>query len=412
MEVSMPKLCDDSSLELGTGEESEQIPIKIDEVERMKMLNRIMNRSAHDYNNLLSPIRSYPELIRLNYRDQDKVFKYLHAIETAAEKIAELNRDLLILSRKGRFDHRNLQIDKIITKAIREISWPETIPVKRYLEKDLLPVYGGQVEIERLFIHLFNIARDAMGHCGVLTIKTENYYLDHSVRRYTVLEEGEYVKITVSDTAFRNRQEILNAIGHMSTLAKGGQEEHQSCIALQVIESVVRDHGGFMDVEICEGKGTSFFIYLPIAREPIPEKCQAHRSKKRENILVIDNDPVQLNLLRCVLTSLGYHVVTVLSGGEAIQVCSQSSTSEHQFDIMIVDMITEGGIDDVNLYKRIKEICPDQKSILFSGFQPAEKIEKLRMLGAGPYLKKPIDLSLLSRTIREQLDGAATATLH
>lgn len=391
-------------------EEPRKVLIRVDEVQHMEMLNRVMDQSAHDFNNMLAPLRSYPDLIRLNYQDRDKVFRYLHTMEAAAEKIAERNRDLLILGRNGRYKRSLIGVNALLEGVLQEKPVPGTLAVHQDLFRDLLPVHGGEEELERLFMHLVRNARQTMNDCGVLTIRTENYYLDQSARKYRAVEEGEYVKITVGDTGPGIQEEILHRISGSSAAA--GNNGSASGLGLKVVYSVVRGHRGYLDVEICRGKGTSFFIYLPIAREAALEDLARNPAKNKERILVIDDDSRQLDLLRRVLSGLGYRVAAAQNGRDAVAIYKRSPSGDQGFDLVVMDMLLRDGLDEVETYRAISGIRPDQKWILLSGFTPLEKIAQLQRLGAGPYLKKPVDLSLLSRVIRTELDSAAKWSLH
>ncbi len=393
-------------------EKTRKVLIRVDEVQHMEMLNRVMDQSAHDFNNMLAPLRSYPDLIRLNYQDKDKVFRYLHTMETAAEKIAERNRDLLILGRNGRYKRTLIGINAAIEGVLQEKPFPETLAVHKDLFPDLLPVHGGQEELERLILHLVKNARETMNDRGVLTIRTENYYLDQSARKYRTVEEGEYVKITVGDTGPGIQEDILHRMNESSAAAGNGNGGNASGLGLKVVYSVVTGHRGCIDVEIRPGKGTSFFIYLPITREATLGNLSRTPAKNGEKILVIDDDPRQLDLLRRVLSSLGYRVAAAQNGRDAVTVYQRSQSGDQRFDLVVMDMLLRDGLDEVATYRTISEICPDQKWILLSGFTPLEKIEELQRLGAGPYLKKPVDLSLLSHVIRAELDSAARWILH
>jgi len=117
---------------------------KADELEHMEMLNQVLDQTAHDFNNLLAPLKSYPEMIRLNYRDKNKVFKYLEAIETATAKMAERNRDLLILGRQGRYRRGKLDVNGLMENILNQQTLPRTASVIRRMSADLLRFMAAQ----------------------------------------------------------------------------------------------------------------------------------------------------------------------------------------------------------------------------------------------------------------------------
>lgn len=392
--------------------ESRAVLIRADEVRHMEMLNRVMDQSAHDFNNMLAPLRAYPDLIRLNYRDKDRVFRYLQSMERAAERIAERNQDLLILGRDGRYTSCPVGINGVLERVLQEKPVPETLVVLKELSPDLMPVHGGLEELERLFMHLVRNAREAMNYRGTLTVRTENYYLDHSARKYGTVEEGEYVKVTLGDTGPGIPEAVLSRMGGRDAAAVNGNGRTGSGLGLKVVHSVLRGHRGFMDVEIRKGEGTAFFVYLPAAREAAFESFSPTPATKEEKILVIDDDPRQLELLRRVLSGLGYEVAVAGSGPDAVSVYRRTHSGAGRFDLVVMDMLLRNGLDEVATYKTIRGIHPDQKWILLSGFTPCDRIEELQRLGAGPHLKKPVDLCLLSHVIRAELDSAPRWVVH
>lgn len=383
---------------------------KADELEHMEMLNQVLDQTAHDFNNLLAPLKSYPEMIRLNYRDKNKVFKYLEAIETATAKMAERNRDLLILGRQGRYRRGKLDVNGLMENILNQQTLPRTASVIRRMSADLLPVYGGPEEIERLFAHLLKNAREASADGGVLTVRTENYYLDYSAGRYRGIAEGEYVKVTVGSTGFGMGGDTLCRVyGSADGGAKG---VNALPLGMKVVYAVLKNHQGCMDVEILRDKGTFFYVYLPILREAIVEKTRPAGSKRNERILVVDDDQSQLNLIRNTLSVFGYQVVAVQNGDEALAACRPSRPGVENFDLLVMDLVLHGGGDGVAAYRRIKDLCPRQKSVLLSGFAPEEKVAELRKEGMGPHLRKPLDFPLLLQVVRQELDSPARAALH
>ncbi len=374
----------------------------------LEMLSQIVNQSSHDFNNMLAPLTTYPELIRMHYHDRDRVMRYLQAIETAAMKIADRNRDLLMLGRRRKSGWRAVDVNAVIARIFQESRCPDTLVLDRRLTPDLFPIDGRPEEIERLIVHLLKNARAAMGDRGVVTVKTENYYLDHSVRKYRVASGGEFIKITVSDTGPGIGGEILGRIWDPAAFP----DDPGNCLGLKVACSVVKDHRGYLDAETREGKGTSFFIYLPIARKDGGEGLADCRRGKGERILLIDDDPDQLELYRRILSDLGYHVRIAQSAGEAIAACPRLSFADPCFDLLVMDVVRKNGTDGLHEYRAVRDVFPDQKSILLSGFAPADQIKELQRLGAGPHLRKPVQAARLSQAVRETLDSASGETLH
>ncbi len=393
-----------------TDRDSEKAVTEVGGLEHMEMLNRVLDQAAHDFNNLLSPLKNYPEMIRLNYRDKNKVFKYLEGIETATAKMAEMNRDILILGRRGRYKRDKLDVNGLIENVLNQQALPGTVSVRRSMSAELMPVYGGAEELKRLFAHLLKSAREVLTDGDVLTIRTENYYLDHSAGRYRGVAGGEYVKVTVGGgSTGMNEGALCRAYGSADGGARG---MNALPLGMKVVHTVLKNHQGYMDVEVLGDKETFFYVYLPILREAVAEKTRPAGSKRKERILVVDDDPGQLNLIQDILSFFGYQVVAVQNGDEALAACRPSRPGVENFDLLVMDLVLHGGGDGVAVYRRIKDVCPKQKSVLLSGFAPEGKVEELRKMGVGPHLRKPLNIPLLLQVVRQELDTPARAALH
>jgi len=399
----------EESSEMLLRNESDKCSTDVDKTEWMEMMSQIIDDSAHDCNNLLAMLRSYPELIRLNYHNEVKVLKYLNAIESAADKMADRNRDLIILGKRGRYNRYRLQMNDIIESVIRRTTLSPIFQIRRNFAQDLLPVQGGREELERLCMHLLNCTGDTKAKCGVITIKTENYYLDHSVQRYRVRQQGEYVKLTIRTT---NIDYKPASAGATKTTWENFNTENISFLGKQLIQQVVNEHGGWIDWLDDLGEENEMYVYLPTARECISGKAADSSTASERRILVIDDDPNQLLLLKNSLSNGEYQIDAVENGKEAINSCKKSQNDNRQFDLLLMDIVQDSGVDQIETYKTIRNIFPNQKTILFSGFIPQESVRKLQELGAGPYIQKPINLKVLSQTIGEMLEINSEPTMH
>jgi CheY-like chemotaxis protein len=174
-------------------------------------------------------------------------------------------------------------------------------------------------------------------------------------------------------------------------------------LGLAVVWGTVKDHDGYIDVESEEKKGTAFTLYFPVTREGLTKTEQAVPQStymgRGEHILVVDDVEGQRHLALAMLGGLGYKVDTVASGEEAIEFVKKQPV-----DLLILDMIMDPGIDGLETYRRILEICKDQKTIIVSGFAMTERVRKTQSLGAGSYLKKPYLLEKIGIAIRRELD--------
>lgn len=175
--------------------------------------------------------------------------------------------------------------------------------------------------------------------------------------------------------------------------------EPGSGLGLTVVQSIVDDHGGYIDLRSEAGTGTTFTIYLPISREGLTSEEPPVATGGSEAVLVVDDDEIQRFVTKQLLEALGYEVTTVASGEAAIEYLR-----ERPADLLILDMIMPGGIDGAETYRRVLEIRPAQPAIIVSGFVESDRVHEAQALGAGAYVRKPLTLEGLAQAVRHELE--------
>jgi CheY-like chemotaxis protein len=169
----------------------------------------------------------------------------------------------------------------------------------------------------------------------------------------------------------------------------------------------VRDHHGYIDLDTTVGKGSTFFVFLPVFRNPTPKINGLNLPHGSEAILVVDDDELQVNVLVSLLQALGYRVMGVQSGEECIHLVKDEG---YRFDLIILDMILADGLDGLGTYEILRKLVPQQKVVLISGFSKAARnVAKAQELGAGIYLRKPLTIERVAKTVREALDSSLQA---
>jgi hypothetical protein len=180
--------------------------------------------------------------------------------------MADINQQLLTLGRRAHFKIEFLNLGEIIKEVIAQIQpTPETLIIDVNINADLMKIKGGASQIHRLFLNLINNAREAMQDKGYLSIRAENHYSDDLIDKRNQIMNGEYIKLTVSDTGTGIPPGIIDRIFEPFFSAKSVDERKGSGLGLSIVHAVVEDHNGHIDVESAVGKGTSFFIYFPMA---------------------------------------------------------------------------------------------------------------------------------------------------
>jgi len=379
--------------------ERKEAEMQLSRARRLEAAGQLAGQIAHDFNNLLGPVLAYPELIRMQIEPDSPVARMLSDIEDAATQMAEINQQLLTLSRRGHYNIEAVDMNALTERTLRTLEIPESITVDCRLGSDLLPARGGRAQLARVIANLIQNAHEAMGNDGTLTLKTELVYLDTDVQRYELIPAGEYVLWSVGDSGGGIDPGITNKIFDPFFTTKSSDKRRGSGLGLAVVHSVVHDHDGYIDVESTPNVGTTFRLYLPVERtlDVAADDPDEIPHGHNEHILVADDDPLQRRLAHTALERLGYTVTLATCGEEAVDLAARQS-----FDLLILDMIMDG-IDGAETYARICRTHPQQKAIVLSGYASGDRVEDAINLGVRQFLPKPVRLPALANAIHAAL---------
>lgn len=369
--------------------------------QRLEVAGRIAGQVAHDFNNLLGPLMAYPELIKKTLADDHPALNYINKIETASEYIAEINQQLLTLSRRGHYNQTPMDINEVVNNVINQIQ-----PVSPKVELNIKlvenpkPVKGGAAQINRILLNLVSNAVEAVNGDGTISVTTENYFKANLSGKNHKVPKGDYVKITISDTGQGIPSDVLPKIFDPFFTTKLSDKKRGSGLGLTVVHSIMEDHGGFIDYTSEINIGTTFFLYFPITQERLKSSTEQRVVGGNESILVVDDDEMQREVTTKLLDNLGYGVMAVDCGEKALEIMKSQT-----FDLILLDMIMPGHINGAETYKMAIDINPNQKAIIVSGYAENEQVQQALDLGAGAFIKKPLTLKSLALAVRSELDG-------
>ncbi len=376
--------------------------------QKMEAIGTLAGGVAHDLNNVLSGLISYPELILMDLPANSPLKSSLLAIKKSGERAANIVQDMLTLARRGVAVSEVVDLNDIIRDYLQSPEYErlrQTHPdltLESSLEPDLLSIAGSPVHLSKTVMNLVSNAAEALIDGGTVTISSENRYIDKPISGYDDIEEGDYVTLTVSDTgigiAAKDIESIFEPFYTKKAMGRSG-----TGLGMAVVWGTVKDHKGYIDVQSTEGQGTRFFIYLPACRQPSPRKesrpsIEDYRGRA-EFLLIVDDIKEQRDIASGILTKLGYRVESVSSGEEAVDYLKTRTA-----DLLILDMIMDPGIDGLEAYRRILEIHPAQKAIIASGYSESERVKEAQRLGAGAYVKKPYLMEKMAVAVRKELD--------
>ena len=380
--------------------EQKRLQEQLGRAQRLETAGRVAGQIAHDFNNLLSPLAAYPTLIREELGHHEQVFEMLDEMEDSANKIAEINQQLLALGRRGHYTMEPVDLNELVHMVVTSKNLPNTIIVKEKLSRDLFFVKGGAAQLSRALHNLIINAIEAMHTKGVLTVRTENCYREKPLRGYQAVRRGEYVKLEISDNGTGIKAEHFDHIFDPFFTTKKMDRKRGSGLGLSVVHGIVEDHHGYILVDTKVRKGTTFSLFLPVSRDLEKEIVKIVEKSKggNETILIVDDDPIQRRVARLLLKRLGYKVNAVASGERAVL-----HLKKRPYDLLLIDMVMDI-IDGAETYRQILDIRPGQKAIILSGYAMSNRVEEALRLGAGSFVAKPVTQKTLATAVRKELD--------
>jgi two-component system, cell cycle sensor histidine kinase and response regulator CckA len=377
--------------------------------QKMKAIGLMAGGVAHDLNNILSGIISYPELLLLDLDENHRMRRPLEAIRRAGLDAADVVADLLTVARGIAATKEVVSVNSLISDYLSSPDFQHLqrhhtlVIVSSTLADDLWTICCSPIHIRKCLMNLVTNGMEAIHGKGSLSIRTENYQqhvvaTDHN---RPALDQGRYVKISVADSgsgiAPHEIDHIFEPFYTKKVMGRSG-----TGLGLAVVWNTVRDHGGTITVK-SSPQGTIFDLYLPAVHE---ESTVAASLDWRaftgngETVLVIDDELRQREIAAQLLTSLNYHVDTVASGEEAVVYLTN-----HKVDMLVLDMIMSPGQNGRVTYEQILRMHPGQKALVASGFAEDDDVRACLDMGAGAYVAKPYTLEKISVALYKTLYG-------
>lgn len=390
-----------------TEKEKRGLEEKLVRSQKMEALGILAGGVAHDLNNVLTGIVSYPDFLLMNLAEDNPLRKPMLTIRDSGQKAADIVQDLLTLARRGVVNTKVLNLNTTISNYLKSPECKELkhhfpgIHIETNLEANLLNIRGSSIHLEKTVMNLISNAAEAQPDGGKIIIFTGNQYRYKPIKGYDDIVEGEFVVLKVSDEgtgiAHDDLKRIFEPFYTKKVMGRSG-----TGLGMTVVWGTVQDHHGYINIDTVEGKGTTFKLYFPATRKKAVKAKSSipveNYMGNGESILVVDDVRQQREIASGLLKEFGYSVTTVPSGEQAIKYI-QNNTA----DILLLDMIMEPGIDGLDTYKQIIKLNPDQKAIIASGFAESDRVKEAQALGVGEYVKKPYTLEKIGVAIKAEL---------
>lgn len=370
---------------------------------KMEAIGVLAGGIAHDFNNLLQGVFGYISMAKLNLGEKEKCVEMLEQAEKAMHMSVNLTKQLLTFSKGGKPLKKIMKILPIIENSAKfALSGSRTdYSLENDVKLKLVDVDEGQISqvIQNIIIN----ADQAMPEGGTVSITVQNVQAPGEALP-AGLAAGRYIRISIKDNGIGIPEHYLPRIfdPYFTTKEKG------SGLGLAASYSIIRHHGGMVDVKSEMGKGSTFSIYLPSVEtdEPIiPPDPKELTAVRRCKILLMDDEKLIRDVAGAMMKALGHSVEFALNGEEAIDKYRESLSSGRRFDIVILDLTIRGGMGGEETMQRLLEIDPDVKAVVSSGYADSSAICEYEKCGFKACLAKPYQVSTLKNVLRDLLKG-------
>jgi PAS domain S-box-containing protein len=385
-------------------DEKNRLESQMHQNQKMEFVGRLAGGIAHDFNNMLCVILGHSEMALEQVDPDDPIFADLKEIMDAAQRSADLTRQLLAFARKQTVEPKLLDLNQTISGMLNMLKRliGENIDLNWQSEAGLWPIMIDPSQVDQILANLCVNARGAINGVGKIIFETDNKVFTKAFCSANVeYQTGEYVHLAVRDNGCGMDNETLEHIFEPFFTTKGINEG--TGLGLSTVYGAIKQNNGFITVNSEVGTGTTFNIYFPrfIGKAEDVETDEKLIPIKRgnETILIVEDEPVILKLTDKVLVSLGYNVFTANSPAEAINVVHSKNG---KIDLIITDVIMPGmnGRDLINI---INSFYPNIKYFFISGYT-ADVIAKQGILDQGVnFLQKPFSVKAISDKVYETM---------
>ncbi len=375
---------------------------QLQQSQRLESLGTLAGGIAHDFNNLLMGIQGKTALLLNCLATSHPHYASLKNIEQYVESAANLTTRLLGFARGGKYEVRPVDLNTLIEENLDMFGrTKKEITICTSLQSDLKPVEVDANQIEQVLLNLLVNAGQAMPEGGVISITTSSYMLEEADARLYGIAPGDYVELTLSDTGEGMDKKTMSKIfdPFFTTKATG----HGTGLGLAMVYGIILNHAGAITVDSEVNHGTLFTILLPTTDKKIAveSKMPPTMEKGSETILLVDDEPMIIDIGQEILGVLGYKVLTANSAQEAIDVYN---SHRDRVNLFIIDMIMPK-MSGSELFDRLKKINPAIKVLLSSGYSIDGQAREILNRGCDGFIQKPFSISQLSVKIREILDS-------
>lgn len=399
--VSMYGIKIDITEQKKVAQQHEKLEKQLQQAQKMEAIGQLAGGVAHDYNNMLSVILGYTDLLKSNIQPDDPMREDLLQIEAAAIRSRDMTRQLLAFSRRQTVEPTIQNLNQLIENSKKPLSRliGEDIKFRFLPAEDLWNIKVDSSQIDQIVFNLAVNSRDAMPDGGKLTLQTENMQLNPDLGKKNA-KPRDYVSLTVIDTGCGMDEETLSHVFEpfftTKTHGKG------TGLGLATVYGIVKQNNGLINVYSEPGKGTTFKIYFPRCTEKKKEQDSlVSESPEHEGgtVLLVEDDNMVRRIAAQMLRKLGYTAIVAASPAEALVICKKITTT---IDLLLVDVIMPD-MNGTELREKIHSFYPDIRTLFMSGYTTKSISQQGKLQRNCTFIQKPFGLQDLDKKIKETL---------
>ncbi len=386
--------------------EQRRLEAQLRHSQKIESVGRLAAGGAHDFNNFLTVIDSFTTLLMDGEQVSPRGRMFLEQMLEASRRAANLTRQLLAFSRQEKMCRTVLDLNQVVRNLAKILQHllGENVELDCKCAEELPPILADEGLTEQVIMNLAVNARDAMPKGGRLGIRTERVELDAAQSSGNPeARPGKFVCLIVQDTGSGMEAAVLNRIFEpfFTTKAVG----KGSGLGLSIVYGIIKQHGGWIEVESAPNQGTTFRLFFEAQPIPVPPPDSTAKDAGShggsETILLVEDDPRVRSSGREILMHSGYAVLEASSGEEAWKVFHQNG---HRIDLLLADLILPGEINGIDLAKRLLVEQPSLAALFTSGYSFEAKEEGIELREGVNFLRKPYGGDSLLRAVRRSLD--------
>lgn len=379
--------------------------IQLRQAQKMEAIGQLASGIAHDFNNILGIIMGHASLLKRNFGGDQKSFQSIETIEKTSQRGADLVKRLLSLARKSEPVTTTVNISDLLNEVGKLLTetFPKNISVEVQVDTLLPFILADASQLHQVLMNLGINARDAMPQGGKLFLKAKEVEKKELLPQFPDAQSARYIEIEVTDTGTGIEPQLVERIfdPFFTTKAPG----KGTGLGLTTVQTIVRNHDGFIKVDSKMGVGTTFRIFLPVPHMaglevPEQENTPVPPPRGRETILFIEDEEFIVDLISSTLEAYGYHPLIARDGIEGVRLYQENQA---EIAAVITDLGLPGILGD-EVLKRIREINRQVPIIIASGYLDVERKNELLTTGLTQFIQKPYMPEELMQKIRELLD--------